>query len=44
MLCRKFEPISIEIGFLRIFKVAQKSDQKPCTIVQGHWSNFTKND
>ena len=35
MLCRKFELIPIKIGFLRIFKVTQKSGQSPCTIVQG---------
>ena len=45
MLCRKFELIPIKIGFfLQIFKVAQKSDQSPCTIVQGFWPNFTKNE
>ena len=35
MLCRKFELISIKIGFLKKFKVALKSGQRPCTIVQG---------
>ena len=44
MLCRKFELIPIKIGFLRIFKVAQKLGQSPCTIVQGLGSNFTKNE
>ena len=45
MLCRKFELIPIKIGFfLPIFKVAQKSGKSPCTIVQGHWPNFIKND
>ena len=34
----------LKIDFLQIFKVAPKSGQKPCTIVQGLWSNFTKND
>ena len=44
MLCFKFELILIKIGFfLRIFKVAQKSGQSPCTIVQGHQPNFAKN-
>ena len=43
MLCRKFELIPIKIGFLRFFKVAPKSGQSPCTIVQGHWPNFIKN-
>ena len=44
MLCRKFELISIKIGFFQIFKVAQKSGQSPCTIVQGHQPNFAKNE
>ena len=47
MLCGKFEFISIKIGFSKIFKVAQKSGQRPCTIcttVQGLWPNFIKND
>ena len=26
-----------------IFKVAQESDQRPCTIVRGFWPNFVKN-
>ena len=39
MLRRKFELIPIKFGFLRIFKVAQKSGQRPCTIVQ---ANFAK--
>ena len=29
---------------LGIFKAAQKLGQNPCTIVQGHWPNFIKND
>ena len=33
-----------KLDFLRIFKVAKKSGQRPCTIVQGHWPNFMKND
>ena len=44
MLCRKFELISIKIGFLKIFKVAQKSGQNPCSIVHGFGSNFVKNE
>ena len=44
MLCRKFEQILIKLDFLRIFKVAQKSGQRPCTIVQCAWPNFVKND
>ena len=32
------------LDFLRFFKVAQKSGQSPCTIVQGFLSNFPKND
>ena len=44
MLCRKFELIPIKFGFLRIFKVAQKSGQSPCTIVQGLRPDFIKND
>ena len=31
-----------KLDFLLIFKVAQKSDKSPCTIVQVHWSNFVK--
>ena len=31
------------LDFLQIFKVAQKSGQSPCTIVQGIWPNFIKN-
>ena len=42
MLNIKFEQIPIKTGFLLIFKVAQKSDKSPCTIVQGHWPNFVK--
>ena len=41
MLCMWFELIQIKIGF---FKVAQKSGQRPCTIVHGLWPNFIKND
>ena len=45
MLCRKFELIPIKIGFfLQIFKVAPKSGKSPCTIVQGLWLNFIKNE
>ena len=44
MLCRKFELIPIKIGFSRIFKVAQKSGQSPCTIVHGLEPNFMKNE
>ena len=32
-----------KLDFLRIFTVAQKSGQSPCTIVQGVWPNFIKN-
>ena len=32
-----------KLDFLRIFKIAPKSCQSPCTIVQGLWPNFTKN-
>ena len=32
-----------KLDFLQIFKVAPKSGQSPCTIVQGHWPNFAKN-
>ena len=32
------------LDFLRIFKVAPKSDKSPCTIVQGFWPNFAKNE
>ena len=44
MLFRKFELIPIKIGFLRIFKVAQKLGQSPCTIVHGLWPNFAENE
>ena len=44
MLCRKFELIPIKLDFLQISKVAQKSDQSPCTIVHGPWPNFIKNE
>ena len=44
MLHRNFELIPIKMDFLKILKVAQKSGQSPCTIVQGHWPNFGKND
>ena len=33
-----------KLDFLEIFKVAQKSGQRPCTIVQGLWPNFIKTD
>ena len=32
------------MDFLHILKVAPKSGQRPCTIVQGHWPNFVKNE
>ena len=32
-----------KLDFLQIFKVAQKSNQSPCTIVHGLGPNFTKN-
>ena len=44
MLCRKYELIPIKIGFLQIFKVAQKSGQGLCTIVHGLGPNFTENE
>ena len=31
-----------KLDFLRIFKVAQKSGQSPCTIVHGLGPNFAK--
>ena len=34
----------LNLDFLRFFKVAQKSGQSPCTIVQGFWPNFAKNE
>ena len=43
MLHRKFELILIKIRFFMNFKVAQKFDKIPCTIVQGHRPNFAKN-
>ena len=33
-----------KLDFLRIFKVAQKSGQGPCTVVQGLRPDFIKND
>ena len=33
-----------KLDFLQIFKVAQKSGQRPCTIVQGLGPNFAKNE
>ena len=33
-----------KLDFLQIFKVAQKQGQSPCTIVQGVWPNFIKNE
>ena len=32
------------VDFLRFSKVAPKLDKSPCTIVEGHRPNFTKND
>ena len=32
------------LDFLQFFKVAPKFGQRPCTIVQGLWPNFGKND
>ena len=43
MFCKKSELILFKIDFLQIFKVAPKSGQTPCTIVQGCWQNFIKN-
>ena len=34
----------LKFDFLRIFKVAQKSGQSPCTIVHGLEPNFIKNE
>ena len=31
-----------KLDFLKIFIVAQKWAQSPCTIVQGFWPNFAK--
>ena len=47
MLCRNFEVVPI--GFLQIFKVAQKSGQSEIwlmtnIVVHGHRPNFTKNE
>ena len=33
-----------KLDFLQIFKVAQKSGQRPCTIVHGLRLNFAKNE
>ena len=32
-----------KLDFLQNFEVTQKLGQRPCTIVQGHQSNFIKN-
>ena len=32
------------LDFKKNFKFAQKSGQSPCTIVQGLWPNFMKNE
>ena len=34
----------LKLDFLRILKVTQKFGQSPCTIVQGLWPNFIKNE
>ena len=44
MLRRKFELIPIKIEFLRIFKVAQKSGQRHCTIVHGLSSKMARRE
>ena len=44
ILCIKFELIPIKIGFFTNFKVAPISGKSPCTIVQGRWPNFIKNE
>ena len=44
MLCRKFELIPIKIEFLQFLKVAQKSGQRPCTIVQGFWPKMARRE
>ena len=33
-----------KLDFLQFFKVAPNSGQSPCTIVQGLWPNFAKNE
>ena len=33
-----------KLDFLRIFEVTQKLGESPCTIVQCHLPNLTKND
>ena len=33
-----------KLDFIWIFKIAPKSGQSPCTIVQGFWPNFAKNE
>ena len=43
MLYRKFKLVPIKIRFFMNFKVAPKSGQIPCTIVQGLRPNFAKN-
>ena len=35
--------IQSNLDFLKNFKVAPKSGQRPCTIVQCLWPNFIKN-
>ena len=44
MLRNSLNGLRSKLNFLQIFKVAQKSGQTPCTIVQGRWPNFIKND
>ena len=44
MLHRKFELIPIKMGIFMNFKAAPNFDKIPCTIVEGHWPNFLKND
>ena len=33
-----------KLDFLQIFKVAPKSGQTPCTIVQGHWPKMARRE
>ena len=34
----------LKLDFLKILKVSPKSGQGPCTVVQGLWPNFAKNE
>ena len=41
---RTLSSFQSKLDLKKFFKVAQKSGQTPCTIVQGFWPNFVKNE